>query len=212
MNKVRIEPDSDDATEFERYIETAKRIGRPKAVYMESFVQSRGEETVTLEDRVFTSRMLRIKLDGVERVFPYVVTCGHEMDDVDLSSGDFVAQFWWDTIKEELLWSANDYFLKHIKKKYLLRKTMSMNPGSGDVDVWPIEQQGELFNILGDIKACIGVKLTDSFLMLPNKTVSGILFQAETDFATCQVCRREVCPSRSAPFDKALWALIQRDQ
>jgi hypothetical protein len=57
----------------------------------------------------------------------------------------------------------------------------------------------------------IGVVLTDSFLMIPNKSVSGIRFQTETDFRSCQVCRREVCPSRSAPFDKALWESLQHE-
>jgi len=53
------------------------------------------------------------------------------------------------------------------------------------------------------------VELTDSFLMKPNKTVSGIVFPTEEDFRSCQVCRRADCPSRSAAFDAHLWDLHQ---
>jgi hypothetical protein len=87
-----------------------------------------------------------------------------------------------------------------------------MSPGSGDVNVWPIEQQRELFELLGDVRGQIGVELTDSFLMVPNKTVSGIHFPAEKDFRTCQVCHRENCPSRGAPFDQELWESIQHSE
>lgn len=48
-------------------------------------------------------------------------------------------------------------------------------------------------------------------LMTPNKTVSGITFTTDGDFRTCQVCHRQDCPSRSAPFDEATWKMIQHD-
>ena len=38
----------------------------------------------------------------------------------------------------------------------------------------------------------IGVTLTDTFLMLPNKTVSGIFYPTEVDFVTCQLCHRDI--------------------
>ena len=83
--------------------------------------------------------------------------------------------------------------------------------GSGDATVWPIEQQRQLFALLGDVKSAIGVRLTDSCLMVPNKTVSGIRFPTEKDFRACQVCHRKECPNRSAPFDKALWDSLQHE-
>ncbi len=86
-----------------------------------------------------------------------------------------------------------------------------MHPGSGDADVWPIEQQGELFALLGDIPGRLGVELTETYLMIPNKTVSGIYFPTEADFRSCQVCRRTACPNRAAAFDQVLWDSIQHE-
>jgi predicted transcriptional regulator len=86
-----------------------------------------------------------------------------------------------------------------------------MRPGSGDVTVWPIEQQQGLFSLLDDVEGAIGVKLMESCLMVPNKTTSGILFTTEEDFRSCEVCHREDCPSRHAPFNKTLWENLQHD-
>jgi len=209
LETVHIAPDSSDAATVRELIGKAQQAARPKALYQESFIQAKGAETVTIEDATFTSRMLRENLDGVERVFPFVATCGHELDTVPLTPGDFLMEFWWDAIKAVLLSCAIKHLKGHLKKRYALEQTSSMSPGSGDVTVWPIEQQRELFSLLGDVKALVGVELTDSCLMKPNKTVSGIVYPAEVDFRTCQVCRRENCPSRSAAFDAALWDLHQ---
>jgi len=75
-----------------------------------------------------------------------------------------------------------------------------MAPGSGSADIWPITQQKELFSIFGDVESQIGVRLTDTYLMIPIKSVSGVIFQTETTFETCQLCPREACIGRSAEY------------
>ena len=78
-----------------------------------------------------------------------------------------------------------------------------MAPGS--LADWPITQQQQLFSLFGDVEAKIGVRLTDSFLMLPMKSVSGVYFPTETSFESCRLCPRKVCPGRRAPYDPKLW-------
>ena len=79
--------------------------------------------------------------------------------------------------------------------------------GSGDADVWPLGEQTKLFGQLleGRVTESIDVKLTDSLLMLPYKSSSGVLFAAEHDFETCRLCHRKNCPNRRAAFDEELW-------
>ena len=79
-----------------------------------------------------------------------------------------------------------------------------MAPGSGSADIWPITQQKELFSIFGNVQDLIGVKLTDKYLMIPLKSISGIFFQTETTFVTCQLCPREACIRRRAPYSPDL--------
>ncbi len=206
-----VEAGSSDAAELESLVELALQIGKPKAAYTVSFVESRDGDAVRIAGVSFASRTLARNLESVERVFAMVATCGREMDEAFASEGDLLKGFWWDLIKGQLLIAANRYLGDHLHRKFRLGKTAIMRPGSGDATVWPIEQQQGLFALLGDVEEAIGVRLTESFLMVPNKTTSGILFPTETDFRSCEVCHRENCPSRHAPFNKTLWEEIQHD-
>ena len=205
MEEVRVKAGTDDARDFTALLDLARTTARPKAMYRECVIEAKGDQTVTLAGITFTSRVLRRNLDKGGRVFPFIATCGHEMDQLPLPDGDFLKGFWWDTIKSTLLGFAVEHLGRHLAGTFALGKTATMSPGEGDVTVWPIEQQRELFSLLGDVKKQIGVVLTDSMLMIPNKTRSGIVFPTEADFHTCQLCRRQDCPARHTPFDRSLW-------
>lgn len=211
MKRSRVAPDSDDAEDFVELVDQVREVARPKALYAECFVEERGKNTVRVDGITFTSKAMRINLEDVERVFPFVSTCGCEVDALPIPSSDFVRHFWLDTIKANLLATASKHLNDHLDRTYLLTKTSKMSPGSSDASVWPIEQQKELFELLGGVTDQIGVELTESFLMVPNKTVSGIRFPTETDFRSCQVCHREECSNRIAPFDQEMWEAIQHD-
>jgi len=212
LKKNHVEEDTDDAIEFQSLVDTVGKIGKPKVLYKECFIDEKGTDTISIGDTTFRSHVLRKKLDTVERVFAYIATCGREVDGIELPKGDFLKKYWLDTIKQTLLGFSRGYLNEHLSQKYRIGKTASMQPGSGDTTVWPIEQQKELFSIFGDVESLIGVRLTDSFLMLPNKSVSGIIFPTEIDFKSCQLCHRENCQGRSAPFDKDLWESMQHDE
>ena len=62
-----------------------------------------------------------------------------------------------------------------------------------------------MFELLGDKAGEIGVRLTNSFLMIPNKSVSGMYFPTEWDYDNCRLCPRDACPSRQAPYDRNLY-------
>ena len=211
MKQAHTEPGSDDAKELRALVDVAMEVGKPKAAYTVSFVDGRDGDTVVIGGVSFTSRTLSRNLASSERIFPLVATCGHEMDEKSPARGDMLKEFWWDLIKTHLLGAANSQLSDHLHRKFRLGKTAIMRPGSADASVWPIEQQRGLFALLGDVEQAIGVRLTDSFLMVPNKTVSGILFPTEVDFRSCEVCHRENCPSRHAAFNKELWEAIQHD-
>jgi len=47
--------------------------------------------------------------------------------------------------------------------------------------------------------------------MVPEMSVSGILFPTETGYASCQVCHREDCRLRKAPFDEEIYRAVCAD-
>jgi len=183
-------------------IEVVRPIAKPKAVYKVSYVDAKDGDTVTIDGIRFTSRVLRINLDHVERVFPYVTTCGTEVEEISVPSDDFMKSFCLDAVKTVVLRSAIAYLSDHLKKYYALGEMSHMNPGS--LESWPVSQQRELFSLFGNVEELIGVRLTEGCMMIPMKSVSGIHFPAEVSFESCQLCPREKCFGRKAPYDPEL--------
>jgi hypothetical protein len=188
--------------EVQDLIRIAHSVVRPKVIYGVSYVNNRSDDDVEIDGVRFTSRVLRINLDGIERVFPYIMTIGKELEDKATSFSDLVRRYCLETIGNITLDFIAEYLEDYLKRKYRLRKISEMNPGS--LEDWPITQQAQLFSLFGNVENLVGVRLTDSFLMIPKKSVSGIYFPTEVTFYSCQLCPRKNCEERQAPYDKNL--------
>lgn len=170
----------------------------PKVLYKVSYIEEKLDDGVVIEGLRLTSSVLRKNLDKVERVFPFVVTIGKTFGQNMDTCEDILEKFYLDTIGNVALNQVRLAFQDHLKRTYAIEKTAFMEPGS--LVNWPIEQQKPLFQLLGDVQASIGVRLTDSLLMLPAKSISGIYFPTETSFLSCQLCPKERCESRRAKY------------
>ena len=202
IKRLRVKEGSTRAAELERLAAQGAALARPKGFYMVAYITARGSDFVEIEGRRFDSRVLSLNLEKPFRVFPYLVTCGHELQEWADGFDDMLESFWADTIKEQALMAAMRCLDEHLENQYQPGQTSSMNPGS--LTDWPIEQQRVLFDLFGPRVAQIGVRLTDSLLMMPNKTVSGLRFATGQHFESCQLCPRNNCPGRRAPYDQDL--------
>lgn len=203
MERLHIAPDRPEATELAAVVRDAEAVARPKAVYQLSFIEERGENTVVIDGITFTSRVLQVNLEETHRIFAYTATCGTELDEWEQSLDDVLHQYWADSLKEQALRQAVRHMNRDMDERFQLGRTSSMNPGS--LPDWPLRQQRPLFELLGGPEELIGVHLTESCLMVPNKSVSGIRFPTETSFASCQLCPRPNCVGRRAPYDAELY-------
>jgi len=185
-------------------VEATRSIAKPKVVYKVSYVDDRDGDTVTIDGVKFTSRVLRINLDQVERVFPYIATCGTELEKIAVPSNDVMKSYCFEEIKIMVLRSAVAYLSNHLTEHYALGKMSRMSPGSGPLESWPIAQQKELFSLFGDVEELIGVRLTKSCVMFPLKSASGMYFPTEITFESCQLCPREKCIGRRVSYDPEL--------
>lgn len=199
LSGLRIKPESREAVEFGKMCYEATRTGRPKVIYRLAYMDSVGIDTVKINGIEFKGRLLAVNLAKIHRVFPYVVTGGVELEVWSGSFSDFLHQFWADTIKGCALGTALQALHKDIEHRYNAVSVSSMNPGS--LAEWPITEQEKLFKLVGDPHQAIGVTLTENSLMLPLKTVSGILYESDENFINCRLCPREKCPGRRAPYD-----------
>ncbi|HNQ35125.1 MAG TPA: vitamin B12 dependent-methionine synthase activation domain-containing protein [bacterium] len=208
--KLNIAGDGEDFESLERLIAEAEAAGAPRAAYRVSYLDERHDEEVIIDRQRFRSRVLSVNLEKAHRVFPYVVTCGPELEDWSKRQSDPLFAYFADYIKQAALAASRKFAFGYIKETYRLSKFSTMAPGS--LADWPIQEQRPLFDLLGPVRETTGVVLTESFLMLPTKSVSGILFPTGSSFASCMLCPREHCVGRSAPYDEKLYAEKYRKQ
>lgn len=199
--KLRItEPEDEEI--FDNMIKVVLDIATPKIVFGEAYVTERFENSIAIDGECFNSILMKNNLAEVNRVFPFTATCGREVYDWAKKIDDFFIQYWADHIMEVILRKTIAVLYDTIKTQYGVTKLSSMNPGS--LDGWPIEQQEILFNLLQNKQDEIGVELTESYLMVPQKSVSGVLFKSKSGYTNCKLCEMVNCPSRSAKFEPGL--------
>ena len=178
---------------------TASGVGRPKALVVEAAVEEVDAKTVRVGGVEIASSFVREKLFQSPVVYAYLLTCGREVEKWSKTLTDIVDVFYVDELKKLWLACAEKAVRAEVRKRLAPDAALSsLNPGS--LPQWPIEGQRELFRILGDTEGAVGVRLTESCLMLPSKSVSGILFQDHTGHVNCALCPRENCPNRRVPF------------
>jgi hypothetical protein len=201
--ELRIKAGSPNESTLRRLLQQAQEIGRPRAIYKIAPVELVSDDCVLIEGREFKSRVMRVNLESRHRVFLYVATCGMELYDWEQGLEDSLEGFYAFSISGAALDSAREAMHAHMRATFDIQDSATMNPGS--LEDWPIEAQEPLFALLGDPEKTIGVRLLDSLLMVPNQSVSGLRFETDSGYINCQLCPREGCPDREAPYDNQLY-------
>jgi hypothetical protein len=194
---LRFDPARKAFVSLEELVALAQGLIHPRGCYHAAFVEARGERTVELGGIAFHSRILSGNLGGVNKVFPYIVTVGHDLERTAAAQGDLVKQYYLEEIANIALEHAAVWLAGYLESRYGVTGLSNISPGS--LEDWPITEQAKLFSIFGDTEKLIGVRLTESMLMIPRKSISGIFFPSEEGFVACQLCEREECPGRKAP-------------
>ncbi|MGI5837685.1 MAG: vitamin B12 dependent-methionine synthase activation domain-containing protein [Chloroflexota bacterium] len=210
MKQLRLDRNSPYAETAREMIHEAESMGNPKALFGVAYIDDRGDDFVVIDGVRFSSRILAVNLQETHRVFPYVATCGVELDAWAKSFDDLLQRYWADQICQAAVRVARLAVVELLQKRYQPGKLSRMGPGS--LTDWPIEEQRPLFRLLGDTENTINVRLTDSMLMVPTKSVSGIYFATAESYENCMLCPRPSCPNRRAPYDPNLYDTRYRRQ
>lgn len=188
--------------EFMKMVDEARLLARPKALYLEQEPVITAGQTIRIADETFKSRVLRVNLEQSDKVFPALATSGKELEAWRASKTSILHQFWAKSITDSALDIAVTALKKRIRNKHKIKILSIMTPGS--LMDWPLSQQEPLFRLFGDSARQIGVMLNESFLMLPESTLSCLAFKSETRFYTCQLCPNNECRRRRAGYDETL--------
>lgn len=187
---------------IETLLAKALSLAEARAAFAVAYIEEKGADEVVIDGRRFKSRVLRKNLDAVGRVFPAVVTIGNRLEQAADQSTDLLEKYYLDAIGNLILAEARSRLIQHLCRRFALETLSWMSPGS--LEDWPLEEQQPLFALLDGVQAAVGVQLTESLLMLPRKSVSGIFFPSETTFFSCRLCPRDRCEGRKARYDEAL--------
>jgi len=202
IGEVKGELRASDGVQIQTLLEVAKPLISAQAVYKVCYIEEKLEDAVIIAGIRLSSRVLRKNLEKVGRVFPYVITIGTRLEQKADASKDLLEKYYLDQIGNIALSKARKHLEDYLRSKFALDGLSYMSPGS--LADWPIEEQQPLFSILKGAEVSMGVRLTESLLMIPRKSVSGIYFPTEVTFYSCQLCSRQHCEGRKARFKENL--------
>jgi hypothetical protein len=196
---LRFDPARAGFESLDELVVLAQRLIDPHGVCVVGYIGERGERTVEIAGVTFESPVLRRNLENANKVFPYIVTVGPGLETVAGAQTDLLKQYYLEEMANIALEQAASTLSAQLEARYGLGPLSNMSPGS--LADWPITEQPKLFSVFGDTEKSVGVRLTDSMLMVPRKSISGILFPSEEGFIACRLCDRARCQGRKAPYN-----------
>lgn len=223
MRWDRVEPDREailrlvqlrpDCVSHQRWIETLDRLRvelspllRPRGVYRIDQVTHRESRRIVLTSGTTYLGAVATFLEHAEFIASFVVTIGSAVERLSrgwLRSGRVMPGTIADAIASEAAEATAARLREQVRTWALARRldvTPAYSPGYCGLD---LRQQSVLFVT---VPACsINVRLTPSCLMLPLKSISGLIGigppgQIRPDRLACSGCDHPNCAQRRAPF------------
>ncbi len=192
---------ADKIDDMDKRLEECKQLIKPVAIYTYTKIKQISKEGLLIEEnRFLESSKLAEQLSCSTEIAPYIITIGSDLERrVTSISTDKILDSW---ILDNLGTYALRTLGKHIQGRIQNEKGWKIsrfNPGS--TPTWALEEQEKIFGIFSKevVQEKIGVQLTDSFMMIPRKSVSGIMGQAISDYHNCMECRL-ACEYRQKPY------------
>lgn len=147
-----------------------------------------------------TKKIVTGKIKKAEKAAVFVCTIGPAMEGWSrelLKNGDGVLSYIVDTVASVITESATDVLHDHISREMKIKDLKITNRYSPGYCDWVVSEQNKLFSMLPE-KFC-GITLTESAIMIPMKSVSGIIGigpDVKWQKYTCDTCGIKDCTYR----------------
>lgn len=197
-----------DADEYllqliDRLVDEARPMLEPKAGYViiQNFLLNKSEHTIQIEGHVFdTHKQVTSLLGKSEFLVLFACTIGDKPEKEarhQMAAGNLLEGYIFDLIGSEFTECVAEKLHNEIEKQAAIHTLKVSNRYSPGYCNWPVSDQHKLFSLLGN--ANCGIQLTDSSLMLPVKSVSGILGVGKNMRRVkykCDLCKDKDCIMR----------------
>jgi len=186
----------------DKYITECLRISSPEGAFvMTEALQSSSDDKITVPGLVFDSGKIIPKMlrHSAYYVF-FVVTAGPEPEDLArtlMAEGNYLEGYIADLVASAMVDSAADQIQEQVRKIAIEGGMSITNRYSPGYCSWKVEEQQKLFSLLPE--GCCGISLSESSLMSPVKSISGIIgMGAEVSYRdyTCEICSMLHCQFR----------------
>jgi hypothetical protein len=191
---------TEKARDLERLLRVSRDLLKPRGVFTLLKVTGVVDGTVQLEGgHALKSVGLADMVRPGGRLAPYAITIGPDLEQEAsrMSQVDVFAGWALGRIGDYALGKASLHMRSMVEKE-LGEAVSSLAPGAGTGRLFGIDQQTVLFDIL-DPTNSIGVKLTQGYLMVPLKSISGVFAATNMEYVACRYCPKD-CEYRRAEF------------
>jgi hypothetical protein len=163
---------------------------------------------MNLEGKTFQlNKMITTSLLKSTAIAIFIGTCGDQVEQYSkqlMREGHALEGFIADIIGSEIAEGVADYIHKRIEKDQASTGVNTTNRYSPGYCGWPVSDQQQLFSLMGG--SMCGIHLTNSSLMVPIKSVSGIVGlgkEVENSGYACDICEVDQCLYRNKKKDTA---------
>ncbi|MBN2185905.1 MAG: hypothetical protein JW732_00405 [Dehalococcoidia bacterium] len=197
------EPSSRIANLISEYTQLARKLIKPSYSYVIKNVDMVRKRDVFIGDLVaFRSYVIARLLEQCQQVGAFLVTIGDELEKKTTCLADdglILESYALDAIGSSAVEKMAEMVETEIREMVSAQGfciSQRFSPGYCD---WSIRQQKELFRMLdGD---SVGVRLTTGYLMIPQKSVSGIVGIGPScvdieSYNPCRTCKKRNCLGR----------------
>ena len=190
------------AQDISQVIIDAQTFIQAKAAYRLLTQTSLVGNILKLEDRdLHIGKILSKELQHTEKIAVFVCTAGDQIEKLYrtyLKQGDSLSAFFADLLGTIAVEKTLELLYQKLEQTFL---SLGMHTGQafspGDCS-WPLAEQAALFSLLPE--NCCGIGLNQSMLMLPQKSLSGIIplgKNLKRGKHQCSVCSSYNCPYRN---------------
>jgi len=183
--------------------EKVQDLIRPRITYLIKEIQGNNGRLTTLKNQTrFKSPKLARTLKESSQLVCFVATIGRAIEreikklmHVNRLSEAYILDAMASVAVEDIVERFQNRITSELKKDRLT-STLRFSPGYCD---WPITEQKKLFVLLNPGE--IDVRLTDSCLMSPRKSISGVFgitSMNSNPYSPCVDCRKTKCEARRA--------------
>jgi hypothetical protein len=184
-------------------IDKARRLARPAAIFTKKALLSSGADSIKLAGGTeFSGKTVSSYIRPAEDVYIFLVTIGPAVENEAsglMKRGESLPGYLLDRAGSFAVESLAEKLECRLRKEYKSKgKSVSMRLSPGYCD-WPIEEQVILDKILDFSR--IGVRLTGSYVMIPQKSISGLMGVGPAELfskvkSQCAICNMKDCDYR----------------